>query len=280
MKTFKQTIELDPNTIMIVDALNLAFRWKHSGATKFLEDYMHTVESLRKSYKAEKVIIACDSGSSSYRKEIFPDYKQNRKELYEAQSESERLAFGRFFKEFNLVIDEYKNSSKYPTLKFKNVEADDIAAYVVNKYRKTNNIWLISSDKDWDLLINANVSRFSYVTRKEITEENWNEHYAYNMDKHLSIKCLTGDPGDNIPGVDGIGPKRAISLVEEFGDTYDIISSIPISSKYKFIQSLNTFGKENLLRNYALMDLISYCDEAIGKENCNEIDMILKEYIK
>lgn len=279
MKTFKQFTEYDPNTIMTVDALNLAFRWKHSKTHDFAEDYLATVNSLRKSYKAEKVIIACDQGSSSYRKNIFPDYKSGRKEKFAEQTELERLEFERFFTDFNASLDLIKSDSTYPILKFQGVEADDIAAYIVNKYARKFNIWLISSDKDWDTLIEDNVSRFSYVTRKEITKDNWNEHYDYDLDQHISIKCLCGDPGDSVPGVDGIGPKKAQKLVEEYGSCYDVIAALPISSKYKYIQSLNAFGKENLLRNYRLMDLVSYCEEAIGEENCKEIDKVLKEYL-
>ena len=70
MKTFKQ-FERTEKTLMIVDALNLAFRYKHSGTKDFAEDYLRTIESLAKSYRAQHVIIAADQGSSSYRKAIL-----------------------------------------------------------------------------------------------------------------------------------------------------------------------------------------------------------------
>jgi 5'-3' exonuclease len=277
--SFKQITTMDPNTIMVVDALNLAFRYKHSGAKEFVDDYMQTVASLRKSYKAGKVIIACDQGSSSYRKAIYPEYKQNRKDKYETQTEQEAADFEAFFTEFNRTIDTYNASNVFPVLRFDKVEADDIAAYITRKYSKTHNIWLMSSDKDWDLLVDTNVSRFSYVTRKEITLDNWNDHYEYAPDEHISIKCLTGDSGDNIPGVPGIGPKKAHALVQEFGSTYDIIANLPISSRYKHIANLNDFGANNLLRNYKLMDLVTHCAEALGDENCKTIDGVLEKYL-
>ena len=62
-KSFKLMQETD-NTLMIVDSLNLAFRYKHSGATDFAEDYLRTVNSLKKSYKANKVIIAGAGGAA------------------------------------------------------------------------------------------------------------------------------------------------------------------------------------------------------------------------
>ena len=268
------------NTLLVVDSLNLAFRYKHSGATDFAEDYLRTVQSLKKSYKANKVIIAGDQGSSKYRKEIYPDYKQNRKDKFEQQTEAEKAAFELFFEDFTKTLDYIQETTDYPVLRFPGVEADDIAAYIVNtkKSLNTDHIWLVSSDKDWDLLIQPKVSRFSYVTRKETTWENWSTHYDFTPEDYISIKCLTGDTGDNVPGVPGIGPKRAQQLVAEYGSTYDIIASIPISSRYKYVQALND-SHDQLLLNYKLMDLITHCEEALGTENCKQIDEILENYV-
>jgi len=281
-KTFKQMNTSDENSLMIVDSLNLAFRYKHSGAVGFCTDYMRTVDSLKKSYKANKLIIAGDMGSSSYRKAIYPDYKQNRKDKYADQTDAEKEAFEAFFQEVQEILTQYETEGIYPVARFQGVEADDIAAYIVAKRKKfaLAQIWLISSDKDWDLLVAPGVSRFSYVTRKEVTHDTWLDHYDCTQDEYISIKCLMGDSGDNVVGVAGIGPKRALQLVQEYGSAYDIIAAMPISSKYKYITALNEFGSEGLMLNYQLMDLITYCEEAIGEENCKIIDKILEDYLK
>jgi 5'-3' exonuclease len=273
MKQFKD-FEKSNNSLMIVDALNLAFRYKHSGARNFAEDYLRTVQSLSKSYKARWTIIAADQGSSSYRKEIYPLYKQNRKDKYEQQTEAERAEFELFFEDFTSTLELL--SEHYPVLRYQGVEADDIAAYVVSKKVKLGipEIWLMSSDKDWDLLIQPGVSRFSYVTRKETTYENWNDHYSFEPTDYIHVKCLMGDSGDNVPGVPGVGPKRAQQLVEEYGTTWDIINSIPLSGRYKYIQAINQ-SREQLETNYKLMDLQTYCKDALGVENCKNIDEIL-----
>ena len=276
-KTFQTITDESSSTVLIVDCLNLGFRWKHSGATDFLDEYQKTVESLKRSYKAGQVILACDSGSSSYRKAILPSYKQNRKDKFEEQTPQEREAFEKFFQEFNRTMEDYQDKNKYPLFRFEKCEADDIAAYVV-KYRKKfkfDKIVLASSDKDWDLLISPDVMRFSYVTRKEVTWDNWSTHYDYDPDDHISIKCLMGDTGDNIPGVPGIGPKKAHALVKEYGTCYDIIANMPIASRYKYISNLNDFGTAQLLNNYKLMDLLEFCDEALGETNCNTIQRTL-----
>jgi 5'-3' exonuclease len=278
--TFKKATESN-NTLLVVDALNLAFRYKHSGATDFATDYIRTVDSLKKSYKASHVIIACDQGSSTYRKTLSPEYKQNRKDKQEQQTDAERAAFELFFEDFLATIATIETTTSYPVLKFQGVEADDIAAYIVSQKSKlsTDDIWLISSDRDWDLLVQPGVSRFSYVTRKEVTIDNWNDHYDFDPEDYISIKCLTGDSGDNVAGVPGIGPKRAVSLVAEYGSTYDIVANIPLPGKYKYIQELNQC-RDLLLLNYQLMDLVTHCREAIGDQNLVEIDQTLELYLK
>lgn len=278
---FNKIQELDTATVIVVDCLNLGFRWKHSGDTDFLDSYIKTVESLKKSYKAGKVVLTCDSGSSSYRKQLYPLYKQNRKDKFDTQTPEEALAFERFFTEFNRVMDHFKTETSYPLFRFEKCEADDIAAYIVRNRERygIGKVILISSDRDWDLLISEDVMRFSYVTRKEITLENWSEHYEYNPADHISIKCLTGDSGDNIPGVAGIGPKKAQTLVSTYGSTWDIIANLPIASRYKYIQNLNEFGADSLMLNYKLMDLMEFCDEALGPANCQTIDQTLENYV-
>lgn len=271
--------EKEPDSLMIVDALNLAFRWKHAKSVTFVEEYIRTVQSLQQSYKCEKIIIACDKGSSSYRKELYPEYKMNRKDKQAEQTPEEELEFKAFFEEFNrtmLAIEEF-----YPVFRFDKVEADDIAAFIVNNKKPLGieQIWLISSDRDWDLLVSPTVSRWSYVTRKEITYNNWDTHYDCTPEEYISMKCLDGDTGDNIKGVEGIGPKRALSLIREYGSAFDIVDAIPITSKYKYIQSLNQCA-DRILLNYKLMDLPTYCEEALGRENCDTIITKLEEYLK
>jgi len=278
-KTFQQVQEQE-NILMVVDALNLAFRWKHSGSTDFYEEYLSTINSLKKSYKARWVIVAADQGSSSYRKQIFPEYKQNRKEKFAEQTELEKLAFEKFFEDYQASLDWIRSKTDYPVIQFKQTEADDIAAYIASTIDKhsIDHTWLISSDKDWDLLISENVSRFSYVTRKEVTANNWHTHYEFTQENYISIKCLMGDTGDGVPGVEGIGPKRAKQLVEEYGTALDIVANLPIESKLKYIKTLNEQG-DRILLNYQLMDLVSFCRDALG-ENTKQIDEILTQYIQ
>ena len=263
--------------LLIVDSLNIAFRWKHQGVTDFKYDYVRTVESLAKSYNAGNIIITADGGST-YRKDILPTYKANRKEKYAEQTPQEEKEFAMFMAEFSNTLTLLKE--KYPVFQFKGVEADDIAAYIsmnLDKYG-LDDCWMVSSDKDWDLLINDRVSRFSTVTRKETTVHNWDEHYDFEIPDYITFKCLTGDKGDNVPGIPGIGPKRAVQLMEQYGDVFDIYDACPIDGKYKYIQNLNE-NAEQLLMNVELMDLVTYSEQAIGEQNIEVINSTLKRHL-
>jgi len=278
--SFKERI-MEPNkNALIVDGMNLAFRWKHQGKLDFELDYVRTVESLAQSYECSKIIIAGDWGSSAYRKHIDPQYKENRKERYKDQTEQEKEDIKLFFEEYERTLETLND--KFLVLRYFQVEADDLASYVAVHREKfgINDIWMISSDRDWDLLVNENVSRFSTVTRKETTVFNWDEFFDFPQEDYISFKVLTGDKGDNIDGVPGIGPKRATELLQQYGTAFDIYDALPIDSRYKYIQSLNA-SKDLILKNYRMMDLISYCAEAIEHPGHSllEIDERVKEYI-
>ena len=107
---------------------------------------------------------------------------------------------------------------------------------------------------------------------KEITLDNWDDHYDIEPDKYLTLKCLAGDTGDNVPGIAGIGPKRAVSLIEQYGDLFDIYNACPIDSHYKFIQTLNE-NADRLLLNAELMDLESYSEQALIEADMNLEDL-------
>ena len=264
--------EAPHDRVIVIDALNLGFRWKHQGRTNFADDYIRTVESLASSYNCGTIIIAADWGGSTFRQNIYPEYKGNRKEKYEKQTPAEAEAFQKFIEEMERTLA--LMDRRWCVLRFRGVEADDIAAHIVKNREKyeIDHIWLMSTDRDWDLLINPNVSRFSYINRKETTYENWSVNHNYSVEEYITIKCLMGDSGDNVPGIPQIGPKRAEGLVKEFGNAFDIYDAAPFSSKYKYIQSLNE-NIDQLLINMELMDLLEYCDQALLDADINLEDL-------
>lgn len=279
-KNFGSKNNLFDNRLLVVDSLNLSFRYKHSGSVDFAEDYLKTVKSFANSYGCKHVVIVADKGASSYRKKILPSYKANRAEKRLEQTPEERFEFEQFLEDFEKTL--LVCAAHFPVLRYKGVEADDIAAYINKNARQYgfDKIWNISSDRDWDLLVSETSSRFSYVTRKEVTLENWRNHYDCEPEEYISMKCLSGDLGDGIPGVEAIGPKRSSQLIKAYGSAMDIAMELPIESKYKYMQNLNKC-KDLILNNYLLMDLLSYCEDAIGEENVKDVHakmLSIREY--
>ena len=266
--------EPEGNNILIIDSLNLAFRYKHTKRRDFAEDYYRTIMSLAKSYSARRIILTCDWGKSSWRKSFYPEYKADREAKVADQTEQEKQEFMDFFEDYEKAVDYCRGSMSI--LKYQGVEADDIAAYLTHYAFKddSEHIWLISSDKDWDLLLMPNVHRFSYVTRKEYTLDNWDEHYEYPHEYLLGIKVLVGGK-DNVAGIAGVGPKRAHTLMKQYEDPFDVYGAIPIPGKAVYIKNTNEFG-DNILRNIELIDKITYCPDAIGKENIEDINNEIK----
>lgn len=264
---FKQ--DLDYSNALIVDGLNIAFRWKHQKSLVFAKEYISTIKSLARSYNCGTIIVAADKGSSSYRKAIHPEYKANRKKLYENQTKEEEEFIKAFFKEYENTLELIAEEG-IQVFRYDGVEADDIAAFIVShrKWYLFNEVWLISSDRDWDLMVTEGVSRFSTVTRKEQTTLTWDN--PVDIDDYISFKVLTGDSGDNIIGVEGIGPKRAADLIAQYGSAYDIACSLPLPGKAKYIQNLNASG-ELIMLNYKLMDLMSTYEDALGKDVMQDI---------
>ena len=272
--------QVQNGNLLIVDGLNVAFRWKHSKQLEYKHDYVRTVESLAKSYDCGNIVVLADGGST-YRKRLSPDYKANRSDKYAEQTAQEKAEFAQFMGEFKNAFSQLEKRG-HLTIRQDGLEADDLAAWIVGKKAEfgIGQIWMVSSDRDWDLLIQDGVSRFSTVTRKEITLDNWEDHYDVEPSMYLTQKCLAGDTGDNVPGISGIGPKRAVALIEQYGDLFDIYNACPISSKYKFIQSLNE-NAERLLLNAELMDLVSYSEQALIEAEMNLEDLSSKilEYL-
>lgn len=253
---------LDPRNVLIVDGLNLAFRWKHSGNFIGMQEaYIDTVKSLAKSYDCGRIVILSDAGSS-WRVNKFPAYKKARKEKLKHRTESQIKEDENFFEEYDLTLNAARERNNIFVFRFPGVEADDLATYIVeNKYMlDINDIWLISSDKDWDILVDTDVSRFSTVTRTEITVDNW--PYDVPSSQYVDYQVLIGD--QDVPGIYGVGPVKAKALLDQYDNVIDLYCSLPLPGNSQWVKSLNS-SKELLPLYLELMDFKAHHEEAIGE---------------
>ena len=95
------------------------------------------------------------------------------------------------------------------------------------------------------------------------------------MEETVKIFTLNKEEETILPLIEETFKNENIPLEirSKYDTAYDVYANLPINSKYKYIQNLNSFG-DQLLINYELMDLLTYCEEAIGEENIKEIDEV------
>jgi len=252
-----ETIKSQPKSLLLIDGNNLAYRWLHrKNYNSFQEDYLRTVDSLAGSYNAEKTIVCFDFGKSYYRMELLDSYKGNRTKPQEEEEQ-------KHYEEFFACLNDIPQMLPHQTLKFRGLEADDIITYLVlNLSSKYEHTWIVTSDRDMYQLIDDNVSIFNIFSRKEIDIASFYETYDLAPDEYLFSRILEGDKSDNIIGVEGIGPKRAQQLAKEFKTLENLMSSLPLKGKSKYIQNLN-ISKETLLKNEKLISLKKYNNQVI-----------------
>lgn len=268
------------NNLLIVDGMNLSFRWKHKGQSEFATDFVKTVNSFAKSYSCKDIITLSDLKGSTSRKALYPEYKGNRD--YSNQTEQEKEQAKMFFEGLRRALELVARGPIH-LLQEKGIEADDFAAVLVMELEDYyDNIWLISTDKDWDELLSPKVHRFSYASRKEFFFNNGGEgcnffetHACDDPDQFVMMKCLKGDLSDNIRGVEGIGDKRAYSIIRGYDNLFDLIDSLPLPGNQKYIQNLNN-SAELLTRNLALMDLKTFSPEIISGTSKDGVEKLYR----
>lgn len=277
---FTQAIEApdenDFTNLLIVDVMNTAFRYKAAGTYVFADDMVRMIKSLAKSYECKNIVCCGDWGSSSYRKELYPEYKANRKEKYENQSEAEKEAAAKFFE----GLDEcYRRlDEEFVLLRLKNVESDDLMAYTVKKFEesdKYDKIWIISTDRDMCQMLSYTTSQFAYTSRKEYRMSSFYDQLGFDTPEEYAIfKAVTGDSGDNIStAAEDCGPKRTYAIIRGMTHITDLIDILPIAGKQKYIQRLNA-GEAKLLLNWELTNLREYCEVAINHPNPDNLKLV------
>ena len=158
-------------------------------------------------------IAALDSGRKTFRSEIYPEYKANRKSMPDelvAQIPLIKEACGRF---------------GFLCIEKPGFEADDIIATCVRKIadRKVN---IISSDKDLMQLLGGNISIYDPMKRKYVTPDDVMEKFGVSPEKVLDVLALMGDTSDNVPGIPGVGVKTAAELINKFGSLDGLVANI------------------------------------------------------
>jgi DNA polymerase-1 len=258
------------NNLLVIDGNNVSYRYiQRANYDSYEDDFKRTVASLAKSYKAKRTIVCFDFGKSYYRMNLLSDYKGTRKK---AETEEEIEHAEKFFAVLNRLPEELDEE----VLKFRGIEADDTIAYITqNISSRYDHTWIVSSDKDIIQLVDDNISIFNIFSRKEITKQYLQDELVLTPSEFMLSRIIEGDKGDNIIGIEGIGPKRAQALAKEYKTLDKLLAALPIKSKSQYITNLNA-GRERLIRNETLINLKSYHQTAInaGKEGDDPMEVL------
>ena len=216
-----------------------------------------------KQIKPTRVIICLDgSGGSQRRRKLHPEYKQNRKvnrkllraAHQEHSAEDNQLAMRQQMQ--RLIA--YLKRCPVTIAVLDKIEADDTIAYICKQVLSKSQCFIMSSDKDFLQLVDDRIVVWAPTKKKMYFKQTVQEELKLLPENYILYKCLTGDKGDNVPGIRGLGHKSLIKYLPIlFGK--DIISLEDIIEYAKDnpsrITNLITDNKERLDINYQLMQL-------------------------
>ena len=200
---------------------------------------LNSVRMYRTMFNEEygEVVLTYDS-RAYWRREIFPQYKWNRRKNREKDDKN----WDSIFKVLNQIKDEIKEFLPYKVIETYGAEADDVIA-ILCKHYQSEKIMIVSGDKDFiQLQKYDNVGQYSPITKKLIN----------GIDAVVYIKehVLKGDKSDGIPNV--LSPDHTFT---------DDLRQRPLTSKRmhsimaKEIDDLNDEVKRNYQRNERLINL-------------------------
>jgi len=192
--------------LCIIDGSNLARRAYHAGGSLGV---IHAAAKVRALYGENiEVVAAWDGPPPTWRHRLWPAYKAHRERHPEALA---------------AVRQEYKEARAQGIVGImaRDGEADDAAATLAHRARGAGRpVVVVSSDKDWGQLMAIGCEWLAPVAGGALekrTEDWFIDRYGCGPEDWPDYVGLAGDSTDGIPGVRGIGPKKAAALLAKFG---------------------------------------------------------------
>lgn len=171
----------------LIDADTIYYRAAFKKNKKEIRKTINTKMKEIEGYLFMPEMMVAVKGYGNYRKELYPDYKANRK------VDEELKPFLNYGHEFM--------REKYNAVMADGMEADDLVSIWAHECRANEQEYVVVGiDKDL-LQIPGKHLNFFKMEMQDVTDD-----VAHHK---LMVQCLTGDTADNIPGIKGIGPKKA-----------------------------------------------------------------------
>ena len=166
----------------------------------------------------EYVAMFFDSKGPTFRHEIFSDYKANRPPM--ADDMAVQIPF----------IKDVTRGFNIPIYEMSGYEADDLIGTVAQKaVTQGFSVIMVTGDKDFVQLVTDRITIWDPMKDETIDHETVVRKNGLEPGQMLDVLGLAGDSSDNIPGVPGVGPKTATTLLKSFSNMdalYDRIDEV------------------------------------------------------
>ncbi len=182
-------------------------------------------------------VCVFDASRQTFRQDIYPPYKANRDET---PADLITQSF---------MVREAVSAMGMPVLCVPGVEADDVIATLATaNCDNPGGTRIITSDKDLMQLVSPCVFLYDGMKQRAIHAEQVFEKFGVRPDQVVDVQSLMGDSSDNVPGVHGIGPKKAAELINEFET---------LENLYAHLDDIKNERTRNMLRDGREMAFIS-----------------------
>jgi len=276
------------NKLLLVDGNSVAFRAfyaLHSSLERFKNPSgLHTnaiyafnlmFENVMEKEKPSHVLVAFDAGKTTFRNEMYEDYKGGRAKT--PGELNEQLPY----------IKELINGLGISYYELKNFEADDIIGTLAEQVDKDKfDVTILTGDRDLTQLATGDVK--VAITKKGVsdTEDYTPAHIAEKYDglkpeQIIDMKGLAGDSSDNIPGVTKIGDKTAIKLLNQYDSVEGVYEHIDDMKQSKMKENLINDKETALLsKKLATINVSAPIDVSIDslKYEGSDLDKLVPFY--
>lgn len=190
------------------------------------------IQSLVEKFEPDRVIVCWDTSTSSlWRREIYPGYKMNRKKNNGEEDEEGKAKREDYERQRELLQFALSWLPVYQYVQ-EEIEADDILYLLSKRVLVNDDNIVVSTDKDLLQLIDSRTSVWSPIKEVLVTETSskakelgskynikastFEQFMGFPLENFVDFKVLQGDKSDGIAGIDGIGEKTAVTLLEKY----------------------------------------------------------------
>jgi DNA polymerase-1 len=244
---------------LLVDGFNLAYRCffaipelaRADGfPTNALHGWVKSLWRLEDQERPAGATVFFDLGGAQDRLALHPEYKANREEMPEALQRQIP------------VIKEMTRAMGLGGVELEGVESDDLlASEAVALARRGDDVLIVSSDKDFAQIVGDRI-RIMLPPPTANPKLGWRTLDKAGVMEKFGVPpaaipdylALVGDTSDNIPGLDGVGPKTAAKWLAEFGGLEAVISAADRIAPERFRAALAA-SAERLRLNLRLTTL-------------------------